>query len=170
MDQVDMTIDEFEDLTFMHGADPAKWPKGACERAVTLLDASPSAAAILARAHELEAALATAMEPDPAPSVELLGRILAGAATVQPVSAPVTPTRPAMENTVFSSIRLMLSPAAACAASAVLGLWLGYAGPVDFADVAVGALGDETTTEFALLDDIDASTLDGVIDVLEASE
>ncbi len=170
MEHPDMTIDEFEDLAFAHGADLTAWPVEAREQASALLAASPVAAASFAKARELEAALTSARPVDPVPSVELMSRILADAAAAAPAPPPATVKAQPKENALLTRVRAFLSPAAACAASAALGLWLGYAGPVDLSDVAVEALGVETEMEFALLDGVGASPIAGVLDILEASE
>lgn len=168
MDNKDMTTEEFEDLAFAHGADLASWPRNARSRATAFLAANPESETVLARAHSLDAALALARPADPVPSGDLLSRILADAATVRPDPALVAPTAPSQRETVLSRLRAFFSPAAACAASAMLGLWLGYAGPIDFTGAAVDVLGVETEAEFAFFDSSVASPMAGVIDVLEA--
>ncbi len=112
-----------------------------------------------------------ALKPeDPKPSVDLMGRILADAAAMAPEKVILASVAPHRQPTILSRLHAFLSPAAACAASAALGLWLGYAGPVDFADVASDTLGVELTTDFAMLDDLGASPIAGVFDVLEGAE
>ena len=170
MDHTEMTIDEFEDLAFAHGADLGAWPGAAREKAAALLAASPEAQAALTQARSLEAALATVRPADPEPSVELMSRILADAAAATPAPRTAETEVQPKESSLLGRLQAFLSPAAACAASAALGLWLGYAGPVDFSDVAVEALGVETEMEFALLDGVGASPIAGVIDILEGSE
>lgn len=172
MENTEMTLAEFEELAFAHGPDLSDWPLPAQTNAATFLKASPEARDLLQSVADLQAALLSARPEDPAPSVDLMSRILADAATVQPVLAPASAPPPA--NASFMS-RLwdVFSPAAACAASAAVGLWLGYAGPVDLTDVAGGTFelaGLATSGEFSLLDDLSASPIAGVGDFLEGSE
>lgn len=169
MKNTEMTLAVFEDLAFAHGADLAEWPEDTQAEAAALAKASPEARALLAAAANLQTALAAARPDDPAPSVDLMSRILADAATVKP-AAVFTPAPQPERAAFFARIWDVVSPAAACAASVMFGLWLGYAGPVDLTAVAGEALGLAATEEFALLDDLGASPIAGVIDLLEASE
>lgn len=169
MKNTEMTLAEFEDLAFAHGADMSEWPEDAQAAAAALAETSSEAQALLAAAAELQTALAMARPADPAPSVDLMSRILADAATIRPVvTAPPAPQP--VRAPFFSRIRDVISPAAAFAASAAFGVWLGYAGPVDLTDVAGEALGLAATEEFALLDELGASPIAGVIDFMEVSE
>ena len=167
-----MTIDEFEDLAFTHGADLAAWPDPDGARAAAFLEANPAGAAVIERARRVEAALTAARPADPVPSAELMSRILADAASVPPVPFPATAAEaaPPAGAGLLARLRIMLSPAAACAASAALGVWLGYAGPVDFTGVAADALGVEAGTDFAFLDTAMASPMAGFIEALEVGE
>lgn len=169
MENTEMTLAEFEDLAFAHGADLSEWPEDAQAAAAALAEASSEARALLAAAAELQTALAMARPDDPVPSVDLMSRILADAATVRAVAATMPAPQP-RRTPFFSRIWDVISPAAACAASAAFGVWLGYAGPLDLTDVAGEAFGLAATEEFALLDDLGASPIAGVIDLLEASE
>lgn len=170
MGDTDMTIEEFEDLAFAHGADTATWPDAVRNRGADFILRSSDAETVLIRVRDLEAALALARPADPAPSVELMSRILADAAMARCDPKPATAPPPPAEAALFVRLRAFFSPAAACAASAALGLWLGYAGPVDLSDMAIEALGVETELEFALLDSVVASPIAGVLDILEVSE
>jgi hypothetical protein len=170
MDHADMMIDEFEDLAFTYGSDPAVWPEGVRAKAVAFASVSPVAIAVLEQMRDLEEVLISARPVDPVPSVEMMTRILADAAMVRPSPAPSAQSTAPTSVLAFSRILAIFSPAAACAASAVLGLWLGYAGPVDFTGIAADSLGVEVTMEFALLDEIGDSPIAGVVDVLEASK
>ena len=173
METTEMTLAEFEDLAFTHGPDLSEWPEHALAGAAKLIEASPEADALLNSVAELQSALSAARPEDPAPSVELIepysGR---WPATVSPVAAAAPAPSP-VKASLVSRIWDVFSPAAACAASAALGLWLGYAGPVDLTDVAGGTFelaGLVTTEEFALLDDLDVSPIAGVDDFLEVAE
>lgn len=172
MEHTQMTLAEFEDLAFAHGPDLSEWPGHAQAGAARLAEASPEAQALLGAAADLQSALAAARPADPAPSVELMSRILSDAATVRPAQVSAPETKPARASLV-SRILTVFSPAAACAASAAFGLWLGYAGPVDLTDVAGETFemaGLASTAEFALLDDVTVSPIAGVMDLLEVSE
>lgn len=170
MDQADMTIDEFEDLIFAHGADLATWPQRQKARAEAFLTASPAGQAAMTQARAVDAALAAARPADPALSADLMSRILADAATAAAAPLPAPDAARAHGAGILSRFRAFVSPAAACAASAALGLWLGYAGPVDFTGVAVDALGVEAGLEFAFLDGAVASPMAGLIEALEVDE
>jgi len=169
MDTAEMTLAEFEDLVFAHGAELSEWPEDAQAAAAALVRASSEAQALLVANAELQTALAKARPADPAPSVDLMSRILADAAAMRPVASIPSAPQP-MRGSFFARIREVISPAAAFAASAAFGVWLGYAGPVDLTDVAGEALGLAATEEFALLDDLGVSPIAGVIDLLEVSE
>ncbi len=172
METTDMTLAEFEDLAFTHGPDLSEWPEHALAGAAKLIEASPEADALLNSVADLQSALTAARPEDPAPSVELMSRILADAATVSPIAAAAA-APPPVKVSLASRIWDVFSPAAACAASAALGLWLGYAGPVDLTDVAGGTFelaGLVATEEFALLDDLDVSPIAGVDDFLEGAK
>ncbi len=171
MKNTEMTLAVFVDLAFAHGGDLSEWPKATQAEAAALVEASSEARALLTTAAEFRTALANARPEDPVPSVDLMSRILADAATVKPVAAFAPAPQPQPRRTLFfSRIWDVFSPAAACAASVVFGLWLGYAGPVDLTDVAGETFGFGANEEFALLDDLGASPFVGVIDLLEASE
>ena len=172
MGHTKMTLAEFEDLVFAHGPDLSEWPDHVQVRAAKLLETSPEAQALMDSAADLQSILTRARPEDPVPSVELISSILSDAATVRP-AADLAPAIPPTKTPLFSRIWTVFSPAAACAASAALGLWLGYAGPVDLTDVAGGTFelaGLAVSAEFALLDDVAVSPIAGVIDLLEASE
>lgn len=176
MKTTEMTLAEFEDMAFTHGPDLSEWPSDIQAGAARLVETTAEAQALLETVADLQSALTEARPDDPAPSVDLMSRILADAATVEavmpaPSAFPVV-AQPVLPS-VFSRIWNVFSPAAACAASAALGLWLGYAGPVDLTDMAGGTFelaGLVAVEEFALLDDLDVSPMAGVVDLLEASE
>lgn len=169
METTEMTLAEFEDLAFAHGPDLSEWPDHKRASAAKFASASSEAQAILVSVADLQATLASAHPADPDPSVDLMSRILADAATIKPALA-LAPAKQPARAPFFSRILDVFSPAAACAASAVLGLWLGYAGPVDLTDVAGETFGLAAPTEFALLDDVGVSPIAGVMDLLEVSE
>ncbi len=165
-----MIEEEFDNLAFVHGSNPADWPDEVSAQALAFAESSASGRARLEQLRRLEGAMASVKPEDPKPSVDLLSRILADAAALAPEKVIAAPTPSPRQPSLLSQLRSFLSPAAACAASAALGLWLGYAGPVDFADVASDTLGVELATEFAMLDDLGVSPIAGVFDVLEGSE
>lgn len=169
METTEMTLAEFEDLAFAHGPNLSDWPDAAQGGAVMFVEASPEAQALLNSIANLQSVLAASRPEDPAPSVDLMSRILADAATALPAPFPAPTPRPARSSLV-SRIWNVFSPAAACAASAAFGLWLGYAGPVDLTDIADETFGLAATEEFAMLDDVGISPIAGVIDLLEASQ
>ncbi len=165
-----MTENEFDDLAFIHGPDLANWPDAVRANAIAFANTSSSGHARLEQLRQLEGAVAALKPEDPKPSVDLMRRIFADAAALGPEKVILAPVAPPRQPTFLSQLHAFLSPAAACAASAALGLWLGYAGPVDFADVASDTLGVELTTDFAMLDDLGVSPIAGVFDVLEGAE
>lgn len=145
----DMDMQRLEVLLDAYGADPARWPAAERAAALALLAADPAAQAWLEQARRLDRAL-DALPPAPAPAGNLAACIRAaaqqrdaGPAAPKPIPVPANSNRPAWR---FP---------AALVASALFGLWLGFAtgpfpidsgGTIDLAaldqqDVAVLAFG-----------------------------
>lgn len=153
----DMDMRRLEVLLDAYGADPARWPAAERAAALALLATDPAARAWLEQARRLDRAL-DALPPAPAPAGDLAARIRAaaqqrnaGAAALLPASQPVPLAGPVAANSNRPAWRFP----AALVASALFGLWLGFAtgpfpidsgGTIDLAaldqqDVAVLAFG-----------------------------
>jgi hypothetical protein len=72
-----MTLNEFEHLLDLHGADLRKWPAGRVEAARALLDDSAEARTLLGQGERVDALLRRAVEAKPLPAPQI-GRIIAG--------------------------------------------------------------------------------------------
>lgn len=109
-----MTPKRFETLAEAYGGDVARWPEADREAAATVMAAEPAwAETILARAGDLDAALATYASP-PVPA-GLADRIAA--------AAPLVPARPAPPRWMawLLPVGMGAGLAAACAAGVVMG-------------------------------------------------
>ncbi|MFO7482162.1 hypothetical protein [Oceanibaculum nanhaiense] len=146
-----MDLQRLEALLDAYGADPARWPAAERTAAQALLAADPDAQAQLEQTRQLDRAL-DALPPAPAPAGDLAARIRAAARHQDAPAAPVAPIpAPIPANGNRAPWRFTM----ALAASAVIGLWLGFAagpytldtgGTIDLAaldqqDVAVLAFG-----------------------------
>lgn len=164
-DHVTMTIDELEDCAARWGADAARWPERERRAGEDLLAASAEARAALAAFARLEAALGEASEeasPGGMPD-GLTARILADAAHVAAERRDATPAasspRAARGGGLLGFLDRILPawrPAAACFASAAIGVWLGYLAPESVAEAATQMAAAEAgygETEVALLGD-----------------
>lgn len=116
-----MDLRRLQALLDAYGAEPARWPADERGAAQALLAAEPAARARLDQARRLDLAL-DRLPAAPAPARDLAARIRsaarhhgAGPAGPLPVPAPANGNRPAWR---FP---------AALAASALFGLWLGFA-------------------------------------------
>lgn len=149
-----MTLEEFDRGLAAHGPDLARWPGGGPAAAV-LLESSPPARRALAEAKLIAVAVAAARtEETPAPEA-LLERILADAADVAAAREAATKAAPARRRrgaldalrrwTFFPALR----PAAICAASALVGLWLGQSAVV--ADTAAALTDNQEPTDIVAL-------------------
>ncbi|MBC7134933.1 MAG: hypothetical protein H5U25_04705 [Oceanibaculum nanhaiense] len=146
-----MDLQRLETLLDAYGADPARWPVVERAAALALLAIEPAAQARLEQARQLDRVL-DRLPPAPAPAGDLAARIRAAARQQGALSAPVAPVLvPIPANGNRAPWRFTM----ALAASAVIGLWLGFAagpytldtgGTIDLAaldqqDVAVLAFG-----------------------------
>ncbi|MDM7945499.1 MAG: hypothetical protein QUV20_04135 [Oceanibaculum nanhaiense] len=146
-----MDLQRLEALLDAYGADPARWPAAERAAALALLAIEPAAQARLEQARQLDRVL-DALPPAPAPAGDLAARIRAVARHQRAPAAPVAPIpAPIPANGNRAPWRFTM----ALAASAVIGLWLGFAagpytlntgGTIDLAaldqqDVAVLAFG-----------------------------
>lgn len=134
-----MTLEEIETLAARWGADVAVWPAGSRDAARRALDGSAEARETLALLAAMESELAEARR---APlSDELTSRILADAASAAPTSSPI-PERSGADATAtgmtgfLDRILPLWRPAAACAASVIAGIWIGYLSPDSVANAA----------------------------------
>jgi hypothetical protein len=140
-----MDLTRFEDLVMTHGPDPDAWPKHLRADAEALLAASPAARA----AHDAAAALfdaldADAADPEPAPDA-LLARILVDAAEAAPVAVPRP--GPARRRGASFGFFWRFTPPAALAASALLGIALGYSAPDSLTGDVTATADDEIWIE-----------------------
>ena len=122
-----MTIETFEELALIHGGDIGAWPHGARAAASAFAAASPVARAALDDARMLDAALdALADEAPPPLSAALADRIFADADQVlRDRAAPGAEiVRP-----VFGRARW--AGPMALAASAMIGVFMGWSAPSD---------------------------------------
>lgn len=149
----DMDMRRLEVLLDAYGADPARWPAAERAAALALLATDPAARAWLEQARRLDRAL-DALPPAPAPAGDLAARIRAAAQQHDAAPAVPAPT-PLAGPVAANSNRPAWRFPAALVASALFGLWLGFAtgpfpidsgGTIDLAaldqqDVAVLAFG-----------------------------
>lgn len=156
----DMDMQRLEVLLDAYGADPARWPAAERAAALALLAADPAARAGLEQARQLDRAL-DALPPAPAPAGDLAARIRVAAqqrdATLQRDSGPAAPqpipvAGPVADPVPANSNRPAWRFPAALTASALLGLWLGFAtGPFP--------IDSGGTTDLAALDQQDVAVL-----------
>lgn len=143
-----MTLDRLETAISRHGADLGRWPAAERAAAAALAAADPAARRALDDAAALEAAFAAARaRPEPAPAA-LLERVMADAATV--AAGREATRRPVAARRFGLRLGGMARPALACAASALLGLWLGQSAMV--AQAATGFMAETPTTFEETLD------------------
>lgn len=155
-----MDLDRFEALAMTHGPDLATWPAEVRADAAALLAGSVAARELLGEgASVFDDLKIAAMAPEPAPDA-LMARVLADAAVVAP--APVATPRPARRGGGFRWL-LRLAPPTALAASAALGILLGYSAPESYVSSAFGSGDEELWTEMVTL--ADEPGLFGDIDV-----
>jgi hypothetical protein len=129
MTDTSMSIETFERLALIHGGDIAAWPAASIAPARDFMAVSAQARAALADAAALDAALDALVHADPAPAPEALSaRILADADGVLAARRPQSATglRP-----TFGRAR-WVAPAA-LAASAMIGVFMGWSAPSDLA-------------------------------------
>ncbi len=140
-----MDLTRFEEMAMTHGPDLADWPEGARAPAAALLARSAEAAAVRDLAAETFAALDAEAADPPAASPALMSRILADAAAAAP--APAAAPRPARRGHGAFQLFWRLTPPAALAASALLGVALGYSAADDLGAAAVAEAEDEIWME-----------------------
>lgn len=141
----DMDRQRLDSLLDAYGADPARWPAAERSAAQALLASDPAAQARLAQARLLDRAL-DVLPPAPAPAGDLAARIRNAAR--QPVTPAIPLPAPANTNSPWRFT-------AALAASAVIGLWLGFAAPV----ASPFTSGGSTTIDLAAIDQQDVAAL-----------
>lgn len=149
-----MTLEELELRAARWGAATEEWPEEDKRAAESLLSRSAEARDMIAALHAMEADLAFAASEGAAPSDALTARILADAADigVRPVAAAPKQARRSGLSALWDRLPPVWRPAAACAASALLGAWLGYVAPQDVAEAATAMAAFEPAEEFAALD------------------
>ena len=143
-----MDLQRLETLLDAYGADPARWPAAERAAALALLAIDPAAQAWLEKARQLDRAL-DRLPPAPAPAGDLAARIRAAARQQRAPAAPVVPIpAPIPANGNRAPWRFTM----ALAASAVIGLWLGFAtSPFTASDTAA--------IDLAILDQQDVAVL-----------
>lgn len=152
-----MTLDELEVRAARWGASTEAWPDADRMAAKALTDRSEEARDTLTALKALDADLAFAASAGLKPSAALTARILADAAEtgLRPAPAPARP-KPRGLSALWDRLPPVWGPAAACAASALLGVFLGYAAPQDVAEAATAMAAFEPAEEFAALDSEEA--------------
>ncbi len=169
-----MTMDEFDQLAFAYGGDLSDWPKDRRAVAAALLAQDADCRARIDQMAALDAALTVAAPVDAPVSKDLMARILADAATAasrQPQALPSLATKPLSPlRRVWEWLSVAGMPATACATSVVIGLWLGYAGPVDLASAATTIMNTDQAVEFAFLDETSATPFIDALSALEGVE
>ena len=147
-----MNLRRLEALLDAHGADPARWPAAERAAAQELLAADPAAQKRLHEARRLDRAL-DRLPPAPAPAADLAARIRAVALQQNPLAAPAAPApAPIPANGNRAPWRFT----AALAASALIGLWLGFASSPFTVPVTAG---DTASIDLAALDQQDVAAL-----------
>ena len=123
---VDMSLSRFAELAGAYGADLERWPDAERFAALALAGRSGEARALLADAHEVDAALAS-LDLPPSPSAELRARV----AALEAEDAPALPG--------FAGVAVPLGRAAAFALAAAAGIVLGvYLAPPGSGDAGLG--------------------------------
>lgn len=165
-----MNMNEFETALGKWGTDLSRWPeadRAAGQDAMTRL---PDAAAAYSEMATVERELMLLRADEAASPInipaDLAARILADAAEAMPTQAnPVRSEYRPM--TLLGRIRGFFSegpgmwrPVTACAASAVIGLWLGTSAPAAVAEAAVAMVASEAAMEFAMLDTDDMASME----------
>lgn len=114
-----MTVEEFGALAATWGADVDRWPAETQDRARALAAVSPTAAALLIDAGQLDRAIASARPVvAPARSDALVGRVATALAAE------------AAQRTARRRWRTWFMPATSLASAAVIGIGLGLAQPI----------------------------------------
>ncbi|MEL7463629.1 MAG: hypothetical protein AAFN79_06160 [Pseudomonadota bacterium] len=154
-DVSEMTIEMFETAAAKWGADTAMWPEEDRAAADGLLAASPEARSLRAELMAMEADLALARaEPlgttGAAPD-DLMARVLADAARIAAVRTLEAAAAPSSRRGWRLFERLDgLAPiwraAGACAASALVGVFVGYMSPAPIAEAATSMASLEMIT------------------------
>lgn len=145
-----MTLEEFDRGLSAHGPDPALWPEAGA--AAALLETSSAARRALAEARLIAGAVAAARAEETQAPEALLARILADAddiAFARRAAEEKASPAPAKRG-AFAALRRWaffpaLRPAAICAVSASIGIWLGQSAVV--ADTAAALTENQETVE-----------------------
>ncbi|MEL6794755.1 MAG: hypothetical protein AAFP78_14945 [Pseudomonadota bacterium] len=146
-----MTMETFEIAAARWGADVSIWPAEARASGEALLASSPEARRLSEELAAMEADLSFARD-DPSPVSEaLMSRVLADAASVAAARAPAGATTDEPHRGGLLSIFGGLSPiwraAGACAASALVGVMVGYMSPAPIAEAATSLAALELIAE-----------------------
>lgn len=149
-----MTLEELELRAARWGASTEAWPEKDRSAAEALLERSGDARDLIAALQSMEADLAFAADEGASPSRALTARILADAAEIgfEPAPAVTTRARKASLAALWNRLPPVWRPAVACAASALLGVWLGYVAPQNVAEAATAMATFEPAEEFAALE------------------
>ena len=149
-----MTLEELELRAARWGAATEEWPDADRSAAEALLARSAEARDLIAALQAMEADLTFAAADGATPSDALTARILADAAEigVKPATSVTTQARKTGLAALWDRLPPVWRPAVACAASALLGVWLGYVAPQDVAEAATAMAAFEPAEEFAALD------------------
>ncbi len=161
-----MTIDRFDELAAIHGAEIRRWPQAEQAAAKALAGTSPAAQAVLEREQALDDALSA--WDTPAPSEALMARILGDAAEVSLSTvntATIAPQR--LPERTTSGILAWFSgisswrPAGAMAACLAAGFSIGiYGAPLPDGLNTPGASEDNAIIANFFSDDDDSDPFD----------
>jgi hypothetical protein len=164
-----LKLEEFESALARWGADILNWPADMQGSAQRTLHAEPEAQAMLvaASAFEMQIMDLRSADKDIELPTSLAARILADAAEVMPkrtASARPNAISSGWARNLVARLADMTAipwrPMAACAASAALGIWLGFSTPDAIADVAATMISSDAVAEFAALVSDDMMSMD----------
>lgn len=127
---VKMDPSRFEELAMTHGPDIGRWPDAERAAAEAHLARSSEARAVRDRAAMVFSALETEAATAPPLSDALMSRVLADAAEASPAPSEARRARP--RRPLGLSFLSRLAPPVAIAASAALGIALGYVAPESY--------------------------------------
>lgn len=145
---VKMDPSRFEELAMTHGPDIGRWPDAERAAAEAHLARSSEARAVRDRAAMVFSALeAEAANAPPLPDA-LMSRVLADAAEASPAPQEVRRARPGRSRRLLGlGLLSRLAPPVAIAASAALGIALGYVAPESYGGSDTALSEEEFWTE-----------------------
>lgn len=158
-----MDLDQFETMLALWGTEQRSWPIDQQSDAMALLAQSAHARFALERMKAVDQELLVLGREEAAIPAALSERILADAADVIADRRPVKTTGETSHGAAFSLISWIQrvgQPAAVFAASAMIGLWVGYSAPGGVAEAASAIVVPKATAPLAMLDLGDGLAMD----------